>query len=120
MKKMLVSVMLVATCAMAVDPVILHPAGPLSQVTSKAIWTSGMMTGQQAAYLFGGVPLPQMLDLSNCPTNDHHIVVVNVNLTNKTYAAIALDNTNVIGFVSACWWPDDELATLQAKRQKVK
>ena len=108
MRKLLIATLLITTAALAVDPIVLRPAGPLSAVASKAVWTSGTMTGQQAALLFGGVPLPQMLDICGCPTNNHHIITVNVNLTNKLFAAIDPANTNIIGFVAAQWWPDTE------------
>ena len=118
MKRLLISCLLVATVSMAENPIVLIPSGPLQSVVSKGIWTSGIITGQQAAYLFSGTPLPTVLDCSNCPTNDHHIISINVSLTNRLYSAISVDNTNQIGFVSAYWWPDGgEVVSIKAPKK---
>jgi len=121
MKKLLIACLFAAAVTMAGNPIVLMPSGPLQNVVSKGIWTSGIMTGQQAAYLFVGAPLPSMLDMSNCPTNTHHIISINVNLTNKLFSALALDNTNQIGFVSAYWWPDgDDVVSIKAPKAPKK
>jgi hypothetical protein len=103
--RIIASILLAATLAVAA-PIVLVPSGPISQAQSPAIWTAGNITGAQAYGLFTGTPLAAMLDMSQCPTNDHHIVVCNVNLTNRTYAAISPANTNAIGKVTLMWWPD--------------